>query len=51
MAAEIVRGGECRADFSRIDHLAMADRPLADIRTEFGVLTPTNPNDGHHLFW
>jgi hypothetical protein len=51
MAAEIVRGGKCRADFSRIDHLAMADRPLADIRAEFGVLTPTNPNDGHHLFW
>jgi hypothetical protein len=51
LAAEIARGGECSSDFSRIDHLAMADRPLADVRAEFGVLTPTNPNDGHHLFW
>jgi hypothetical protein len=51
LAAEIARGGECRADFSRVDHFAMVDRPLADIRAEFGVLTPANTNDGHHLFW
>ncbi len=51
LAAEIARGGECRADFSRVDHFAMAERPLADIRAEFGVLTPANTADGHHLFW
>ncbi len=51
LAAEIARGGECVADFSRVDHFAMVDQPLADIRAEFGVLTPTDPDDGHHLFW
>lgn len=51
LAAEIARGGECLADFSRVDHFAMADRPLTDIRAEFGVLTPAATNDGHHLFW
>ena len=51
LAAEIARGGECRADFSRVDHFAMAERPLAEIRAEFGVLTPANTDDGHHLFW
>ena len=51
LAAEIARGGECIADFSRVDHFAMAERPLADIRAEFGVLTPANTDDGHHLFW
>jgi len=24
---------------------------LAEIRAEFGVLTPANTDDGHHLFW
>ena len=51
LAAEIARGGECTADFSRADHFAMAERPLAEIRAEFGVLTPANIADGHHLFW
>jgi hypothetical protein len=51
LAAEIARGGECIADFSRADHFAMAERPLADVRAEFGVLTPANTDDGHHLFW
>ncbi len=51
LAAELVRGGECIADFSRVDHFAMAERPLAEIRAEFGVLTPANTDDGHHLFW
>ena len=51
LAAEIARGGECTADFSRVDHFAMAERPLAEIRAEFGVLTPANTADGHHLFW
>lgn len=51
LAAELVRGGECTADFSRIDHFAMVDRPLVDIRAEFGVPTPNNVDDGQHLFW
>lgn len=28
-----------------------ADQPLADICAEFGVRTPVDPDDGHHLFW
>lgn len=51
LAAEIDRGGHCTADFSRVDHFAIADRPLTDIRAEFGVRTPVDPDDGHHLFW
>ena len=51
LAAELVRGGECNADFSRVDHFAMVDRPLADIRAQFGVRQPDHPDDGHHLFW
>lgn len=51
LAAEIARGGECLADFSRVDHLAMVHRPLDEIRAEFGVLRPATTDDGHHLFW
>lgn len=51
LASEIARGGRCTADFSREDHFAMVDRPLADIRAEFGVRTPIDIADGHHLFW
>lgn len=51
LAAELARGGECVADFSRLDHFAMVDQPLSEIRAEFGVLTPANTDDGHHLFW
>lgn len=51
LATELARGGECTADFSRVDHLSMVDRPLADIRAEFGVRTPATSDDVHHLFW
>lgn len=51
LATEIARGGECIADFSRVDHFALVDRPLAEIRAEYGVLAPTVTDDGHHLFW
>ncbi|MDQ6854722.1 MAG: hypothetical protein M3046_13695 [Actinomycetota bacterium] len=33
----MARGSECTGDFTAVDHLAMADRPLADVRAEFGV--------------
>ncbi len=47
---ELARGSACTGDFSLIDHLAMVDRPIAEIREEFGVMAPANPNDGHH-YW
>jgi ubiquinone biosynthesis protein Coq4 len=33
-----VRGQQCTGDFTAIDHLAMAERPLADIRAEYNVV-------------
>lgn len=51
LATEIDRGGRCTADFSRVDHLAMVDVPLADIRAEFGVTRPMHPHDAHHFLW
>lgn len=51
LASELARGGACTADFSRIDHFAIADVPLDDIRREFGVTRPAAPDDGHHLLW
>ena len=51
LAAELDRGGRCIADFSRMDHFAMVERPLADVRAEFGVIRPDAPDDGHHIFW
>jgi hypothetical protein len=37
LAHAMVRGSECAGDFTTADHLAMADRPLAGVRAEFGV--------------
>jgi len=51
LAAEIARGGRCTADFSRVDHFALVDVPLADLRAEFGVERPLHPHDVHHAFW
>ena len=38
LAEAFVRGQQCTGDFTAIDHLAMADRPLADIRAEYNVV-------------
>lgn len=48
LAQELRRGSQCRADFSLVDHFELAPLPLADVRAEFGVLPPVNPQDGHH---
>ena len=32
------RGQQCTGDFTAIDHLAIVDRPLADVRAEFNVV-------------
>jgi len=31
------RGAQCTGDFTTADHLALADRPLEDVRASFGV--------------
>ena len=51
LARELRRGGECRADFSLVDHFELAPLPLADVRAEFGVRPPDDATDGHHFAW
>ncbi|MSW45761.1 MAG: hypothetical protein F2520_11225 [Actinobacteria bacterium] len=48
LASELARGSRCTADFSIIDHLSIAEVPLAEVRAQFGVHAPTDPDDGHH---
>ena len=50
LGAELARGSACSDDFSLIDHFALADRPLSEVREQFGVRPPEDPFDGHH-FW
>jgi hypothetical protein len=38
LAEAFARGRLCVGDVSAVDHLAMAARPLADVRADFGVL-------------
>lgn len=33
----LTRGTECTGDFTAADHLGIADRPLAEVRAQFGV--------------
>ena len=32
------RGQQCTGDFTAVDHLAMVERPLADVRAEYNVV-------------
>ena len=50
LGQEMARGAACRADFSLVDHLAIAHHPLAEIRADFGVAPPADPDDGHHCW-
>jgi len=51
LGREMARGAATIADFAWVDHLAMAARPLAEVRAEFGVRPPEDPDDGHHIYW
>jgi hypothetical protein len=31
------RGAQCTDDFTTVDHLALADQPLEDVRASFGI--------------
>jgi hypothetical protein len=37
LAHALTRGSQCTGDFTMANHLGMANRPLADVRREFGV--------------
>ncbi|MEN9506411.1 MAG: hypothetical protein RI958_2337 [Actinomycetota bacterium] len=45
---ELARGAACTADFTLVDHLAIAHLPLGEVRARFGVRAPDDPADGHH---
>jgi hypothetical protein len=47
---EFARGGRCTGDFSLVDHFALAPLQLDDVRAQFGVVAPDNPEDGFHLW-
>lgn len=51
LGQEFERGAKTTGDFAFVDHLQLSKRPLEDVRREFGVVTPDDPNDGHHIFW
>ncbi len=51
LATEMARGARTTGDFAFVDHFALADLPLAEVRDRFGVVPPADPDDGHHLFW
>src|SRR6478609_438094 len=38
LAEAFTRGQQCTGDFTAIDHLAMAGRPLAEVRAEYNVV-------------
>jgi len=51
LGREMARGAATTGDFAWVDHLAMAERPLAEVRAEFGVQPPVDADDGHHIYW
>jgi len=50
LGQEMARGASCIADFSLVDHFDLAPLSLAEVRDQFGVLPPLDPDDGHHCW-
>lgn len=48
LGRSLARGAQCTADFSLADHFALAPLPIVEVRAQFGVPAPGDPNDGHH---
>ena len=51
LSSEMARGSCCTGDFSLVDHFELAHLPLSKVREQFNVLSPENPDDGHHFLW
>ena len=51
LASELRRGSACSADFSLVDHFALAPLPLTEVRQQFNVGRPLQPSPVDHLFW
>lgn len=50
LAEELARGSACVADFSLVDHFALAAEPLDHVRRTFGVMPPADPEQEHHCW-
>ncbi|MFN8027646.1 MAG: hypothetical protein U0W40_15190 [Acidimicrobiia bacterium] len=50
LGRSLARGAACTGDFSLADPVALAPLPLAEVRAQFGVPAPGNPDDGHHCW-
>jgi len=48
LGESMARGSATLTDFAFIDHFAIAGRPLDEMREIFGVIAPSNPDDGWH---
>ena len=51
LASELKRGSACSADFSLVDHFALAPLPLGEVRRRLNVSRPIHPSAIDHLFW
>lgn len=51
LAEALNRGKACSGDFSALDHLAIADVPLIDIRKQFNVIPLKHPMFSEDNFW
>lgn len=51
LSSEMARGSCCNGDFSLVDHFQLAHLPLSTVREQFNVVSPKNPDDGHHFLW
>jgi hypothetical protein len=51
LGSEMARGSRTTGDFAWVDHLELAPLPLDEVRARFGVERPSDPDDGHHIYW
>ncbi len=51
LADALRRGDACAGDFSALDHLALADVPLVEIRRQFNVIPMESPMFADAEFW
>jgi hypothetical protein len=51
LGRSLARGAATTGDFAFVDHFDLAPLPLDEVRARYGVTAPTDPDDGHHIFW
>ena len=50
-SSEMARWSCCIGEFSLVGHFELAHLSLSKVREQFNVLSPENPDDGHHFLW